>query len=401
MDLQKRTELTRLVNDAKALHAELEQRIQRGEAVDPTELDKLNRMIEAGKQARLLIERADELAGLDAFTNAPDERPVAAKSGPSSWGEQVITSDEFKKADRTAGVMSPVELKAIYGSDLTRGGAFIAPLRDLDAVPLGQRPPSILNVIDIQRTNSNVVEFVRMTSRTIGAAPVAEWDSAANNFGLKPQSDLAMELVTAPVRTIATWIPASRAVLEDAPQLRSIIDGELQYMLRKTLEDQIINGDGTGQNLLGILNTPGIQTRQHQTSGRDFQATDNRADTLRRAITDIYLAFYTPNAIMLNPANAEELELEKDQQGRYLRVYDAATMQLWRVPVIETAVLPQGTALVGAFNIAAKLWDRERATVAVGQPNDYFLRNAVAVLGELRAAFGVKRPDAIERVTGL
>jgi len=41
------------------------------------------------------------------------------------------------------------------------------------------------------------------------------------------------------------------------------------------------------------------------------------------------------------------------------------------------------------------LWDRERATVSVSDSHeDFFIRNMVAILAEMRAAFGLIRPSA-------
>jgi HK97 family phage major capsid protein len=150
-----------------------------------------------------------------------------------------------------------------------------------------------------------------------------------------------------------------------------------------------------------MLAWTGIQSRVHATSGARFDAADNIADSLRRAITDLYLEFYQPDGIILNPAQGETLELLKDDNNQYMRVYDSATMRLWRVPVVETAAMTAGTALVGNFKLGVTVWDREQTQILTGQPSDYFLRNAFAILAELRAAWAVTRPLALEKVTGL
>jgi hypothetical protein len=41
------------------------------------------------------------------------------------------------------------------------------------------------------------------------------------------------------------------------------------------------------------------------------------------------------------------------------------------------------------------LWDREQAAISVSDSHaDFFVRNLIAILAELRAAFGVIRPPA-------
>jgi hypothetical protein len=45
------------------------------------------------------------------------------------------------------------------------------------------------------------------------------------------------------------------------------------------------------------------------------------------------------------------------------------------------------------------MWDREQSNIRVGEPGNFFLQNAVAILAELRAAFAVTRPKAFELIT--
>lgn len=400
----KRTELQQLVVQAKTLHADISARLERGEEVAEEERAKLNALIEDGTTKRAELEKLEELERLDQFTNQPEgerksqpgsqERPGRKKT----WGQIVAESKEYKHARETrAERMDRVNVKALYAGTDASGGVFVVTQRE-EMVDLPQRPRSVIDLVYTAQTESDAVEYVEMTTRTNAAAPVAEYASGA--FGLKPESNLVFALRTAPVKTIATWIPASRQVLSDAPQLRSLVDNDLSYMLDVTLENQILSGDGTGNNFTGILSTTGIQVRtQGDTGDRGGEALDTKADTLRRAITDIRLEFYEATGIVLNPGDGEDLELLKDANGMYLKVYDAATGNIWRVPTVESPVIAAGTGLVGNWRLGATLWDRMQTEIRVGEPNDYFLRNAVAVLAELRAAFAVKRPKAFEKVT--
>ena len=69
----------------------------------------------------------------------------------------------------------------------------------------------------------------------------------------KPESDIQFELKTTPARVIAHWMKASRQVMEDVPHLRGIIATELLDGLALKEEQQLLLGDGTGQNLLGLV----------------------------------------------------------------------------------------------------------------------------------------------------
>ena len=67
---------------------------------------------------------------------------------------------------------------------------------------------------------------------------------------------------------------------------------------------------------------------------------------------------------------------------------------LWGIPVVTNHAMTEGTGLLGDWRKAV-LWDREQATIQVSDSHaDFFIRNMVAILAEMRAAFGVIRPHA-------
>lgn len=410
-----RTDVQTLTNQAKQLHSDLEVRVKKVDAATGDERAKLEQSISDdrvkldniltdGKTKRQELDRLIEMDSLDEAVNRPDpsKHKQRGRAVPiqKSWGRIVVESDEFKTADKGSTSTSPrmdrVNVKAITGSDDGSGGALVQPQRLQEVIDIPQRPRSVLDVINNSTTNSDAVEYAAMATRTNNAAPVAEF--SGGQFGLKPESNLAWTLLTANVKTIATWVPASRRILADAPRLRDTIDTELTEMVRVALENEAVSGDGTGEHFLGMLNTPGILTRI-QGAGARAQAGDTVADTIRRGITDIMLGFYTPNAVMLNPTDGEEIDLEKDSTGQYVMYRDAATGRIWTLQRVETAALAANTSLVGDFVMAATIWDRNQTEIRVGEPNDFFLRNAVAILGEVRAAFAVIRPQAIEKIT--
>jgi HK97 family phage major capsid protein len=72
---------------------------------------------------------------------------------------------------------------------------------------------------------------------------------------------------------------------------------------------------------------------------------------------------------------------------------------LWGLPVVESEAIAAGTAYVADWKWAV-LWDREQASVQVTDSHaDFFIRNLVAILVELRAAFGILRPSAFVKIT--
>jgi HK97 family phage major capsid protein len=82
--------------------------------------------------------------------------------------------------------------------------------------------------------------------------------------------------------------------------------------LDRCLEDQILNGNGTDENLLGLNSTSGIQTQAAPGTNEDvFTVT-------RRAISKLELQGLDGTAFVMHPIDWENVELLRDDIGRFL-----------------------------------------------------------------------------------
>jgi HK97 family phage major capsid protein len=351
------------------------------------------------------LEGHEEVKAWAAGTSAP--APMASKNlwtpadERKSIGQRFIDSDEFKSVagGRNGYTMhAPYQVKDIFTA-LPSGtpGDFGTPVRE-GIVERAKRISRVRDLFPVQQTNTNMIEFFRVSGFTNNASTVAERSGSPAVFAAKPQSSMTVVGVQAPVRTIAHYEVAHRNVLDDEPTLRGIIDNELLYGLRLVEDDQILNGDGTGSNLTGIRETSGIQT-QAWSAG---VVGDTRIDAVRRAITKSLLAYYEPTGIIVHPNDMEDLELTKDGESRHLMVMSVsmgAEPRLWRLPMVSTPAITEGYALVGSFGIGATLYDRMEGSIRVAeQHSDFFIRNAVAILAEERLALAVKRPESFVEV---
>jgi HK97 family phage major capsid protein len=329
----------------------------------------------------------------------PKDRQPAGRG--KSLGERFVEAESYKAwlkqvapggriPDGARGLSSPpIEFKTLLtgGSD-TSAGAFIETDRTGIYEPLGRRPLVVRDLVAIRQTQSDLVEFVREAARVTQAAPVAEATATTGSSGTKPEGAMAFELVQTPVKTIAVWVPATKAALSDASQLRGLIDQELREDLEEDLEDEIVSGDGSGAHFTGLLETEGILAQAWDT---------DMLTTIRKARTTLRVTGRSrPTAMLAHPNDAETLDLLKDSAGRYYfgGPQQGGVQQVWRVPVVECEAIPEGTGLMGDYRKAV-IWDRERATISVSDSHsDFFIRNMVAILAEQRAAFGVIRPSA-------
>lgn len=310
-----------------------------------------------------------------------------------SFGEIFVESEAYKNMiARGASTSDPVDVGSFrksLSSDPASAGVLVVPHRVPGIIGPAERAPRIRDLLPTSPTNSNAIEYVQEKLFTNAAAPQKEGDP-------KAQSNLTFELKTESVKTLAHWIPATRQILADASQLQGYVNGRLLYGLEIVEEQQILYGDGTGQNLQGLMTNPLAQ----EYAWSDGKPGDTKIDAIRRAITKARLAEYPVTGIVLHPSDWEDIELAKGSDGHYIwvSVTEGGATRLWRVPVVDTTAMQEGDFLVGAFGLGAMIWDREQASIRVAeQHNDYFTRNMVAILAEERIALTTFRPQAFVR----
>jgi HK97 family phage major capsid protein len=289
----------------------------------------------------------------------------------------------------------------LFGGSAASGGAFVQNDVQTGYLELLQREINVLSLIPRLTTDSDTVEYVKQTSFTNNAAFVAEatGNARTGTDGLKPESAMAFEVVTAPVKSLAHWLPVTNRMLADASQIRGVINSQLLLGLSLVLESQVISGDGTGDNLTGILNS-GLNTIA--------KGADNEVDALFKARTMARTASkLSPTGIVLNPIDYQQVRLLRENAasatlGQYL-MGPPNTMgvpTVWGLPVVESEALVENTALVGNFAQGATIFDREMSSIRVGTINEQFIRNIQTILAEQRVTFVVWRPTAFTRVTG-
>ena len=359
------------------------------------------------REIRSEIEALEGHEEVKAWASASSAPAVASKqtfstSEAKSLGQRFIESDEFKsiQGGRNGYTMNaPYQVKDIY-SELPTGTPtqFGTPQRE-GIVERAKRASRVRDLFAVQQTNTNMIEYFRVSGFTNNAAARAERNAGDTAYVSSAQSSMTVVGVQAPVRTIAHFEVAHRNVLDDEPTLRGIIDSELLYGLRLVEDDQILNGDGTGSNLTGIRNTSGIQTLNWSAG----VVGDSRIDAVRRGITKALLAYYEPTGVIVHPNDMEDIELTKDDENRHIMVMSVslgAEARLWRLPMVSSPAITEGKALVGSFGIGATLYDRMEGTIRIAeQHSDLFIRSAVAVLAEERIALAVKRPESFVEVS--
>lgn len=342
---------------------------------------------ELSKQVELLDRRtkAHEQASMPArvlIENEIKADPRAKHMAQVCRGELVLHFEGTKSNQF-------LERKSITTTSLGTDGTGVVPIeREPGIVLEARRQLNIRDVLADRPTTSPLIYYVRVSTPMAPASPAPEGTlKAENNFGLST--------VNTRVITIATWVKTSNQVLSDYSDLANFIDTSLRYAVDLAVEQQLLYGDGTSENLLGLTH----QAITFDTNLLTHVASPNPMDVIGMAIAQVAAASERqPTFIVLHSSDWYKIRLTKDLDGRYILGHPQLPIEpsLFDRPVVLSNSLTPGTFLIGNGTAdCVEVRDREQTTVAVStEHEDLFIRNMCAIRGETRLALCVKRPGA-------
>jgi HK97 family phage major capsid protein len=194
-----------------------------GRALTPAEQGKIESLIEQAKEASSLERQLKELDGDASWLHGD----APAGKGP---GDEFIASEGYKSiSDSSRRGQSwstgAIELKSTLTE--TPGTALVQAGYESGVVSTLFQQLYVADLLPSRPAPGNPVRYVSESTATNAAAAVAE--GAA-----KPESTLAFSEVSEPIRKIATFLPVSDEMLEDAPQIQSYLNERLSLFVRTT-----------------------------------------------------------------------------------------------------------------------------------------------------------------------
>lgn len=313
---------------------------------------------------------------------------LETKGLPSKTPENLGTLLAEKSAELSAmkeksGASVQIQLKAVGTMALSTNTTGQIPQAEREAgiTRIVTRNPFILELVNVGQIMSNVWEWVEQKNREGGAAMTAE--GAA-----KSQADFDLVVASANVKKVTAYIKVTKEMLDDVALMRSEIDQELTELINLKIDDQLLTGSGSGNNLTGIT------TNATSWSAGAFALaipTPTKWDVLRTALNQVRVNLFEPNYIVMHPTDVTSMELSKDSTGQYIMPpftsVDGTIVSGVRV-VANTGVTID-KFLVGDFSKAGVRF-KEGLTINVGYENDDFTKNLVTILAEARLVQRVK-----------
>lgn len=252
-------------------------------------------------------------------------------------------------------------------------------------VEMARNPARLVDLLVERRgLDSNVYQFLRQVARTTNAAPVADLQQ-------KPTSTYTVQPVEDRARVIAHLSePVPERFLMDEPELIRWLEAEMGFGVIDALENQVIGGNGDGENLTGLLNTV----------GRHIIGIEGVTDVLtqlRRGRTTLEYMHEVPTGWAMNPADVEMIDLLREESEGAFLVGGGLANIFGDIPRVSTTSIPAGTAVLGDWR-QSRLWVRENVTLRGDRSGENFERNQIVWRAEGRFGWALLRPQAFVEI---
>jgi hypothetical protein len=388
----------------KAALEDVQAQIQASQSVD-----EVRALTERAKQiaveideTREAIVKFDDLKPVETKSNTPD--PAATyRSAPVKEGIGIRAAREFKKGMDVIAKRGVVTFNSEVRAATDPVMSVPALNTEIDTeLVTPVKEPLVTDLFTIVPTTSSAITYGVLTRNGGDVAAVAEG-------GAKPQLSWTTTTRTDAVKKAAGWVEETEEMIEDEPYIAAEIEVDLMYLVDANEIKQVLAGSGTGDEVQGILNREGILTPTYAANA----TAQEKIDAIFKAARAIKTATgFVADGVVINPDDAAELVLAKDNNSQYLlggpiyQAYGNGTGQdvnslppIWRLNVRESDDIPAGTFLVGAFKRSAKILRRKGTTVAAGYINDQFTKDKMTLRAEKRFALQVKYPGGFAKLT--
>ena len=289
-------------------------------------------------------------------------RPIQLER--TTWGQAFVESEQFRTYNGH-GQSGRFELENYLEvrAPITTANLYV-PHFVLPPVEYTTRAP-LLEIVGHVMVSSGVVDWVE-----VGGDPTA---AVVPEGTAKPEAAFTVTPRSAALDTIAHWVQITRQALEDASYIRSLIENKLRRGLLNKAET----------DMAAALVAATLPTA----TGADLLS------AIRVGIGKVEAAGFTPNAVLLNPADYAALDVSVMGATVGGPVQQAS---FWGLRPVAAGAVAAGTATVGDFAAGATLFDRGVTNVFLSDSHaSLFISNILVILAEARLKSAVTEPLAL------
>ena len=356
------------------------------ESVSKTDFDSVKQSVEdlktkgaTAEQLTALTTKLDDLA-----LTVNDLESKGAKTVKSFQEEIVEKKDSLKNIAN--GQRGEVELKALTTRASISGNtnAYVLP----SIGQLGIKARALYDVLPkimiSDRSNDNgIIKYHDWDEDTTvrAAAMVAEG-------GTFPESTATFIERTMPIRKIGDTLPVTEEFGEDSALASAELERFIDINVNSVIDAQIINGDGTGQTLTGLLTSaPDYTPVASAITGANIK---DLVRKMRTAIVKTRGSKYNPDIVVMNSDTFDRYYLAKDLDNNYL--FDTVNGTIAGLFVVEDNNMPDNQLVVGDRRFAT-IYEKTGVVISEGLVNAQFTSDAKTLKARKRMAMLIRVVD--------
>ena len=334
---------------------------------------------------QLVKERDEKLSIIQEHVDKIDVRKKGAKGIKDTLVIDEITEKKDSIKSIAKGQAGEVEIKALVtrGSVTNNASGFFLP----DIGQLGVKERSLYNVLPkvpvSDSNNSGTIRYRDWDEATIvrAAGMVAEGDTF-------PESTAAWQWYTKDLRKVGDTLPVTEEFFEDEAQAFAELDMFLSVNVNLVVDNQLVNGNNTGQNLDGILNASPAYTPV--ASGVTSPNLKDLVIKVRNAITRDRGSKYRPDMVLVSSSTMEDLILAKDANNNY--IFDENTGTLGGLAVVVDENMPDNQIVVGDRRFA-RVYEKTGVVLSRGTVNAQFTEDEMTLKARKRLLLLIREVD--------
>jgi HK97 family phage major capsid protein len=202
-----------------------------------------------------------------------------------------------------------------------------------------------------------------------------------------PESTAKFEEYNIPLKKVGDTLPVTEEFFEDEVAAAAELEMFLNTNVETVIDNQIAVGDGTGQNLLGL-----VASVPAYTAVASGIPSANIYDLVTKVRTDIVSgrgSKYAPNFVAMTSVTADRLRLEKDANDNYIFRNDTG---IGSMIIIEDNNMADNTLVVGDSRFG-RIYEMGGVVLTKGEINAQFTSDMITLKARKRLLFLIRTVD--------
>lgn len=235
--------------------------------------------------------------------------------------------------------------------------------------------------------HNGVIRYYDWDEATIARAAAMVAEGAAF-----PESTAKWKKGSISLQKVGDTLPVTEEFLTDEVMFAAELEFFLQTNVALVVDDQIANGDGTGNNLTGLVTSSPAYTAV--ASGITDASIYDLIVKVSEAITTTGGAKYVPNFAVMNIADINKMKLKKDANYNYVLppFVTRDGQEVAGIVVIEANCIAANTMVVGDSRFG-RIYEMPGVEITRGHVGTQFTEDEITIKARKRLAFLIREAD--------